>query len=287
MDRKKIREAVNWGGTILLRVLILVSVAFLFLFLWTIFSKGAHKISWEFLSSPPKQGMTAGGIFPAIYGTFLLTFFAALFAFPVGILSAIFLNEYAKPAWLVSMINTAINTLAGVPSIVFGLFGLAIFVNLFGFGVSILSGSLTLAVLILPIIINATVEAMKTVPMEFREASLALGATKRQTILGVVIPAALPSILTGTIIAVGRAAGETAPILFTAATFYTRVLPTSIFDEVMALPYHIYALVTEGTKADLQKPIAYGTAIVLLFLVLTMNLLAIIARYNIRRKRRW
>jgi phosphate transport system permease protein len=187
----------------------------------------------------------------------------------------------------VTVVRLAINTLAGVPSIVFGLFGLTVFVNMFGFGVSLLSGACTLCILILPIIINASEEAFKAVPQDFREAAYALGATKRQAILKVVLPTALPNILTGAIISVGRAAGETAPILFTAATFYNRHLPGSPFDEVMALPYHIYALMTEGTSPKFQVPIAYGTSIVLLLLVLSVNAVAIIIRYNLRRKKQW
>jgi phosphate transport system permease protein len=231
--------------------------------------------------------MTKGGIFPAIIGTLYLTVLSVLFAFPIGVLSAIYLVEYAKENFLVTVIRTAIGTLAGVPSIIFGLFGLAIFVITFGFGVSILSGSLTLGIMVLPVIIKASEEAIKAVPDSFREASYALGATKRQTIMKVVIPTAIPSILTGAIMSIGRAAGETAPILFTAATFYTRRLPTSIFDEVMALPYHIYALMTEGTSPEYQVPIAYGTSVVLLGLVLMISSVSIIIRYRMRRKKKW
>ncbi|MBN2830533.1 MAG: ABC transporter permease subunit, partial [Candidatus Cloacimonetes bacterium] len=181
----------------------------------------------------------------------------------------------------------AVNTLAGIPSIIYGLFGMTIFVNLFKFDVCILSGSLTLGILALPVIINTSEEAIRQLPLDFWEASLALGATPRQTITRVILPAALPNILTGTIISIGRVAGETAPILFTAATFFTRQLPSTIFDEVMALPYHIYALMTEGSHADKQVPIAYGTAVVLLVLVLLISLTAIIIRFNIRKNRRW
>jgi len=231
--------------------------------------------------------MTKGGIFPAIVGTFLLSTGAILFALPLGILAAIYLKEYAKGKKLVRMIRIGINNLAGVPSVVFGLFGLTIFVKLFGFGVSILSGSLTLGILILPMIIRASEEAISSVPSSFKEASFALGATKWQTMRKVILPTALPGILTGAILSIGRAAGETAPILFTATTFYTRHLPKSVFDEVMALPYHIYALMTEGTKPELQVPIAYGTALVLLLLVFIINFVAIIIRARARRKRKW
>jgi phosphate transport system permease protein len=281
------RKFFNFLGILVLRIAIISTIAFLIAFLIMIFSKGYKVLSLRFLIEFPKDSMTKGGIFPAILGTFYLTAFSMLFAFPLGVLAAIFLSEYAKPKWLANIIRLAINTLAGVPSIVFGLFGLAVFVVFFDFDVSIIAGSLTLGILILPIIINTSEEAIKTVPKEFREASLALGATKRETILKVVMPSALPSILTGAIISVGRAAGETAPILFTVATFYSMRLPTSIFDQVMALPYHIYALMTEGTRPKEQVPIAYGTAIVLLTLVMLINLLAIILRYYMRRNKKW
>lgn len=248
-------------------------------------------ISMFFITEVPQDSMTTGGIYPAITGTLLLTLFSILFAVPLGVLAAIFLVEYGKPEWLVSIIRTAINTLAGVPSIVFGLFGMAIFVNVLGFGESVLAGSLTLAVLILPIIINASEEAIKVVPRDFREAAYGVGATKRQMIIDVVLPAALPSILTGTIISVGRAAGETAPILFTAAAFYLKRLPANVFEALgqkcMALPYHIYALMAEGTEQAIQETTAYGAAIVLLLLVLVINLIAIIIRYNMRRNKKW
>jgi phosphate transport system permease protein len=281
------RKLSSLAGNIYLRSSIIITIAFLVVFLVLIFIKGGRVLNFSFLTEFPKEGMTKGGIFPAIMGTLYLTIISVAVALPLGVLSAIFLVEYAQPKWLVSIINTAINTLAGVPSIVFGLFGLAFFVNTLNFGASLIAGSLTLSILIIPIIINTTVEAIRSIPREFREAAYALGATKRQMIMKVVIPAAIPNILTGAIISVGRAAGETAPILFTSATFYSRKLPGSLSDEVMALPYHIYALMTEGTKPEFQVPIAYGTAIVLLGLVLAVNLVAILIRFNIRRKRSW
>ncbi len=285
MRRKRKVNQTVW--LILVRVALLISILFLLIFLLMIFAKGSKVLSISFLTQPPREGMTAGGIFPAILGTFYLVILAIIVALPLGVFAAVYLSEYAQKGHLVNIIRTAINTLAGVPSIVFGLFGLAVFVNMFGFGVSILSGSLTLAILILPIIINASEEAIKMVPDSFRQAAYALGATKRQAITKVVLPTALPNILTGAIISVGRAAGETAPILFTAATFYTRKMPTSILDEVMALPYHIYALMTEGTAPKQQVPIAYGTSVVLLLLVLTVNLVAIIIRYRMRKRKKW
>lgn len=283
----KLRYIKEFFGINALRATILISIFFLFLFLILIISKGFGVLSWEFITQSPKNAMTEGGIWPAILGTFYLTILSVIIAFPMGVSAAVYMAEYGKPQWLMNIIRTAINTLAGVPSIVFGLFGLAIFVNMFNLGVSMLSGSLTLAVLILPLIINSAEEAIKQVPYSFREAAFGLGASKRQVIMRVVLPSALPNILTGGILSVGRAAGETAPILFTAVTFYTRRLPKSVMNEVMALPYHIYALMTEGTFPEKQVPIAYGTAIVLLALVLGVNLIAIIMRYRMRRNKQW
>ncbi len=282
-----IRKIKHYIGINLLRLCLLITVSFLILFLYRIFSKGFGVISLSFLTQAPKNSMTAGGIYPAIIGTFWLTMISIGIAFPLGVMTAIYLTSYGKPVWFVRTIRIAINTLAGVPSVIYGLFGMAVFVIWLQFDVSILSGGLTLAVLALPMIINASEEALRSVPVDFRDASLALGATQRQTIMRVLIPTALPNILTGTIISIGRVAGETAPIMFTAATFYTRKLPNSVFDEVMALPYHIYALMTEGTKAESQVPIAYGTAVVLLMLVLCISGSAIIIRYQIRKKRKW
>ncbi|MGB4310112.1 MAG: phosphate ABC transporter permease PstA [Candidatus Cloacimonadaceae bacterium] len=281
------RKTKNSLGIAILGLMLFITALFLIVFLARIFHMGHGVLSWEFLSSPPRDAMTAGGIYPAIVGTFWLTVGSIAVALPLGILTAIYLVSYGKPRWFVKIVKIAINTLAGVPSIIYGLFGMAIFVNLMKMDVSLLAGSLTLAVLALPVIINAAEEAMRGVPHEFREASLALGATERQTILRVILPTAFPNILTGTIISIGRVAGETAPIMFTAATFYSRRLPQSPFDEVMALPYHIYALMTEGTHAAKQVPIAYGTALVLMFLVLSISAIAIAIRYKIRKTRKW
>lgn len=274
-------------GFTLSRLSILIAIISLFAILFFIFVRGFRVLSPSFLFQFPREGMTKGGILPAIIGTLYLSIGAIIFALPLGVLGAIYLTEYAKAPRLIRIIRIGINNLAGTPSVVFGLFGLAIFVKLFGFGVSILAGSLTLGVLILPVIIRAAEEAIMAVPQTFREASYGLGATKWQTITRTVLPTAMPGILTGTILGLGRAAGETAPILFTAATFYTRLLPRSILDEVMALPYHIYALMTEGTKPDLQVPIAYGTAVVLLVLVLGINVIAISIRIRGRRAKKW
>lgn len=281
------RELKQRVGFLALRLAILVTCLALFLLVLFIAVRGLGVVNLKFLTDFPREGMTKGGIFPAILGTIYLSLGSIAFALPLGVLGAIYLAEYARGGKWVQVVRVGINTLSGVPSVVFGLFGLAVFVKLVGFGVSLLSGALTLGILILPIVIRATEEAINGVPQDFREASLALGATKWQTVRGVVLPTALPGILTGTILGIGRAAGETAPILFTAATLYTRFLPGSVFDEVMALPYHIYGLMTEGIQPQYQIPIAYGTALVLLLLVLGVNLVAIIIRYRSRKAKKW
>jgi len=282
MSSRKVKEFIGFAILRLATAFILLA---LFIILYFITVRGSKVVDWQFLTQMPREGMTAGGILPAILGTFYLVTCSICFALPLGIAAAIYLTEYAKQGRLIRIIRIGINNLAGVPSVVFGLFGLAVFVKFFGFGISILSGGLTLGILVLPTIIRASEEALLVVPQSFREASLALGATKWQTIRKVVLPCAISGILTGSILGVGRAAGETAPILFTAVTFYTMRLPRSIFSEVQALPYHIYALMTEGTHPEAQVPIAYGTALVLLFLVLGIDLIAIIIRNRARRKR--
>jgi phosphate transport system permease protein len=273
-------------------------IAFSFLFLATllvvvpvglivviIVEKGVSAITWQFLADIPRQGMRAGGIFPAIVGTIYLVVGAIIFALPIGLLAAVYLSEYAKDNFLSRMIKLAIVNLAGVPSVVYGLFGLALFVVFFRFGTSILSGSLTLGIMILPIIIATSREALESVPYLFREVSRSLSASKWQTIRHIVLPNALPGILTGTILGLGRAAGETAPILFTVAAFYLPQLPKSIFDQAMALPYHLYVISTQVPNVD--EKIRYGTALVLLTLVLFMNLVAILIRYRFRKKKSW
>lgn len=260
------------------------ALAVLVLIIYFIFSKGLGVVNWEFISQMPRMGMTEGGILPAIIGSFCLITGSILFATPLGVCSAIYMTEYASKGKIIRFIRIGVNNLAGVPSVVFGLFGLGVFVKFFNLSVSILSGSLTLAIVILPTIIRASEEALMAVPDEYRFASLAMGATKWQTVRNVVLPAALPGIMTGCILGIGRVAGETAPILFTAATFFSMRLPDSVFDEVMALPYHIYALVTTGTYPAKQIPLAYGTAVVLLCLVLSINLIAIVLRIKFSRK---
>jgi len=273
-------------------------IAFFFLFLATlliiipvglivviIIKKGLPAINWQFLTDIPRQGMRAGGIFPAIIGTVYLVLGAIIFALPIGLLAAIYLSEYSKDNFLTRIIKLAIVNLAGVPSVVYGLFGLALFVVFFKFGASILSGSLTLGIMILPIIITTSREALESVPQTFREVSRSLGASKWQTIRYIVLPNAISGILTGTILGIGRAAGETAPILFTVAAFYLPRLPNSIFDQAMALPYHLYVISTQVPNVD--EKVRYGTALVLLTLVLFMNLVAIIIRYKFRKKKKW
>jgi len=273
-------------------------IAFSFLFLCTllvvvpvliilviIFVKGASALSLSFLFEMPTNGMTAGGIFPAILGTLYLVLGAIIFAVPLGVLSAIYLVEYSRDNALSRIVKLAIVNLAGVPSVVYGLFGLGIFVLFLGFGASILSGSLTLGIMILPVIITSSREALESVPQSFRIVSLSLGASKWQTIRHSVLPHALPGILTGTILGLGRAAGETAPILFTVAAFYLPKLPQSLFDQTMALPYHLYVISTQ--VPGILENIRYGTALVLLMLVLILNLAAIILRYQFRKRKKW
>ncbi len=245
---------------------------------------GAGVLSWEFISAEPAEGMTSGGIFPAIVGTVCLVIGSMLFAFPLGVMSAVYTGEYAKSGWLVRFIRVMTNNLSSVPSIVFGLFGMALFVNTLGFGDSILAGSLTLGLLVLPLVIRTTEEALKAVPNTYRTGSLALGATKLQTIRKVVLPAAMPNIITGLILSIGRVSGETAPILFTVAAYFLPKLPESIFDQVMVLPYHLYVLATSGTDIEASRPMAYGTALVLIIIVLMMNITATLLRRYFGKK---
>ena len=250
-----------------------------------IVQKGFSAMSWQFLTDVPRDGMRAGGIFPAIVGTAYLVAGSVLFALPIGLLAAIYLSEYARDNAVTRLIKLAIVNLAGVPSVVYGLFGLALFVVFMNLGASILAGSLTLGVMILPLIITASREALESVPYSFREVSLSLGASKWQTVRHVVLPNAIPGIITGTILGVGRAAGETAPILFTVAAFYLPQLPRSPFDQAMALPYHLYVISTQ--VPNVNENIRYGTALVLLAMVLFVNLVAIVVRYRFRKKKKW
>lgn len=247
--------------------------------------QGIRAISWEFITGFPSNGMKAGGIFPAIVGTILLTIGTAIVAMPIGIGAAIYLAEYAQDSALTRAIRIAIINLGGIPSVVYGLFGLGLFVLFLNFGTSIIAGSLTLGIMTLPIIITTAEEAILAVPQSFRVVSVSLGATRWQTIRRVVLPQALPGILTGVILGLERAAGEVAPILFTVAAFYLPHLPRSIFDQTMALPYHLFVISTQVPGMPVQ--IQYGTALVLLVFVLTMNLIATLIRRRYRQRRLW
>ncbi len=263
-------------------VIVIVPILMVILFM---IANGVQAINWEFLSQPPRNGMTEGGILPAILGTLFLTFGTAIAAIPLGIGAAIYLAEYAGDNRLTRLIRLAIVNLAGIPSIVYGLFGLGAFVLFLNFGTSILAGSLTLGLMTLPIVISTAEEAILSIPQEFRMVSLSLGATRWQTIRHQVLPHALPGIITGVILGLGRAAGETAPILFTVAAFYLPELPKSIFDQTMALPYHLYVISTQVPGMPLR--IQYGTALVLLLIVLSLTLVATIIRSSMRRRREW
>ena len=268
----------------ILRLFSFLVVFILFAILGFILVKGFSVISWKFLTTMPTEGMTEGGILPAIVGTLCLVVGSMLIAFPIGVMSAIYLNEYATNRRFKSVIKMMTNNLAGVPSIVFGLFGMALFVNKLHFGDSIIAGSFTLGLLALPVIIRTTEEALYSVDDTYRHASLALGASKWQTTRKVVLPIAFPNIITGLILSIGRVSGETAPILFTVAAYFLPKLPHSIFDQAMALPYHLYVLATSGTNIEKSRPIAYGTALVLILLVLIMNLLANVIRRHYNKK---
>jgi phosphate transport system permease protein len=286
MDKNKYssKRLMQTGAFTLFRIMSLMVVIILVSIIGFITYNGISSISWEFLTGEPTEGMTSGGIFPAIVGTFYLVIGSMLFAFPVGVMSGIYMNEYAANNGFVKFIRIMTNNLGGIPSIVFGLFGMALFVNKLGFGDSILAGSLTLGLLVLPLIIRVTEEALKAIPDTYRQGSLALGATKLQTILKVVLPAAFPNIMTGLILSIGRVSGETAPILFTAAAYFLPKLPTGIYDQVMALPYHLYVIATSGTDLEATRPMAYGTALVLIAIVLIMNLLANFLRKKFSKK---
>ncbi len=250
-----------------------------------IFIQGAPAISWTFISGFPSDGMRSGGILPAIVGTFYLTLGTALFSVPLGVGAAIYLSEYASENRWTRLIRIAIINLAGIPSVVYGLFGLGLFVLFLNFGTSILAGSLTLSIMTLPVIISTSEEALRAVPQSFRVVSISLGATRWQTIRRIVLPESLPGILTGVILGLERAAGETAPILFTVAAFFLPRLPHSPLDATMALPYHLFVISTQVPGMPIK--IQYGTALVLLVFVLGMNMLATIIRSRARARRQW
>lgn len=268
---KRTSQKVAFGIFTLLSYLV---VLILFFILGFIIIEGGKVISWDFLTKAPAEGMTAGGIFPAIIGTLYLVFGSSLISFPIGIMSGIYMNEYATNGKIIRFIRIMTNNLSGVPSVVFGLFGMSLFVNTLGWGDSIIAGSFTLALMSLPLIIRTTEESLKSIDDSFRHGSLALGATKLQTIGHVVLPMAFPNIITGLILSIGRVSGETAPILFTVAAYFLPQLPNSIFDQCMALPYHLYVISTSGTDIEASRGMAYGTALVLIAIVLIVNLLA-------------
>ena len=278
--KKEISQKIAFGIIKLLGIVVIGILVWIQVF---IIYNGIGVISWEFLTQAPSEGMTAGGIFPAIVGTLCLVTGSMIFAFPLGVMAGIYINEYTSNNVGVRIIRVVTNSMSGIPSIVFGLFGMTLFVNTLGFGDSILAGSLTLGLLALPVVIRTTEEALKAVPDAYRSGSLALGATKLQTIQRVILPSAYPNIITGLILSIGRVSGETAPILFTVAAYFLPKLPTSIFDQVMALPYHLYVISTSGTNIEASRPIAFGTALVLITIVFIMNLLASLIRKKLNK----
>src|SRR6266508_16168 len=279
---RHLTERFGFGFLTLLAVLTVTPIVGVIIY---ILIQGAPAISWEFLSGFPREGMRAGGILPAIVGTLYLTIGTAIFSVPLGVAAAIYLSEYASETGLTRLIRIAIINLAGIPSVVYGLFGLGLFVLFLQFGTSILAASLTLSIMTLPVIISTAEESLRAVPLAFRTVSISLGATRWQTIRRIVLKEALPGILTGVILGLERAAGETAPILFTGAAFFLPQLPHSPFDATMALPYHLFVISTQVPEMPIQ--IQYGTALVLLVFVLTMNLIATVIRSRARARRQW
>ena len=279
------RYSVQRLGYALLSLIALVVVIPILLVIGIIIVRGLGAVNWRFLTTMPRDGMKAGGILPAIVGTLLLAAGTALAAIPVGVGGAIYLSEYARDTCLTRAIRISIVNLAGIPSVVYGLFGLALFVLFLNLGTSILAGSLTLAIMTLPVIISTSEEALRAVPVEFRTVSASLGGTRWQGIRRIVLPQALPGIITGIILGLLRAGGETAPILFTVAVFFLPRLPRSPFDQTMALPYHLYVISTQ--VPGMPQQVQYGTALVLLSLVLSMNLIASLLRSYFRRRRQW
>ncbi len=280
MKIKRFQEILGFN---ILRLCVGIVIFILIVILYDIISKGSGAVSWKFLSQAPKSGMTEGGIFPAIVGTFVVTVITALLSIPLGMGCAIYLNEYAKDGILTRLVRMSIRNLSGVPSIVYGLFGVILFVQMLNLGTSILSAGLTLGLMTLPWTITASEEALKNVPKSYREGALALGATKWQAIRTNVLPYAVPGMLTGTILGLSRAAGETAPILFTGAAFFLPYLPKSLFSQFMALPYHLYIMSTQHHAIAKVRPIAYGTAMVLIALIFLMNIGAVVLRYRLRK----
>lgn len=279
------RQAINRLAIGTITVISVIVVTPIVLVIAMVVWRGLPALSWEFLSQAPRNGMTEGGIMPALLGTIILTFVTAIATFPLAIAAAIYLAEYAGDNRLTRAVRISIVNLAGIPSIVYGLFGLGMFVLFLGLGTSIIAGALTLGLLTLPVVISTAEEAIMTVPQSFRTVSLSLGATRWQTIRHQVLPQAMPGIITGVILGLGRAAGETAPILFTVAAFYLPELPKSLFDQTMALPYHLYVISTQ--VPGMPMTIQYGTALVLLLIVLSLTLIATLVRTHMRRRREW
>jgi len=282
MNAARVREKIAFTILGLITLLIVLPII---LTIFYVVKNGAGAVTWEFISQSPRRGMREGGIFPAIIGTIVLIIGTMLFSLPLGILSAIYLVEYAKDNLFTRLIKLSVVNLSGIPSIVYGLFGFTLFVVFLNFGTSILAGSLTLAIMSLPVIITATKEALESVPFTYREISLSLGATKWQTIKYCVLPYSIPGILTGTVLSLSRAAGETAPILFTVAAFYLPRLPHSVFDQVMALPYHLYVISTQ--VPNMPARLSFATGLVLIGLVFLMNLVSIFLRAHYRKKKQW
>jgi phosphate transport system permease protein len=281
MDRRLVEKL----GFVLLGMATMLVVVPILIVVGAILVRGSPAINWHFLAEMPRDGMKAGGIFPALVGTVILTLGTAVVAIPIGVGGAIYLSEYARDTWLTRTIRLAILNLAGIPSVVYGLFGLGLFVLFLQFGTSILAGSLTLAIMTLPVIISTAEEALRAVPVEYRTVSASLGGNRWQGIRNIILPQAFPGVITGILLGLLRAAGETAPILFTVAAFYLPSLPKSLFDQTMALPYHLYVISTQipGMPGEIQ----YGTALVLLVLILSMNVVATIIRSYFRKRRQW
>jgi phosphate transport system permease protein len=282
MNGAKVRQNIAFGVLGLVTLAVVVPIVLTILYVIT---KGASAVTWEFVSQVPRNGMRSGGILPAIIGTIVLVIGTMLFSLPLGVLSAIYLVEYARDNWFTRLMKLSVVNLSGIPSIVYGLFGFTLFVMFLHLGTSILAGCLTLAIMSLPVVITATKEALEAVPAYYREISLSLGATKWQTVRHCVLPYAIPGILTGTVLSLSRAAGETAPILFTVAAFYLPRLPQSVFDQVMALPYHLYVISTQVPNMPLK--ISFATGFVLIALVFLMNLVSIVLRAHFRKKQQW
>ncbi|MDD5328235.1 MAG: phosphate ABC transporter permease PstA [Phycisphaerae bacterium] len=282
MTTARMREKIAFFVLGLITLLVVIPILMIIFY---IVKNSIGSISWEFITQSPRNGMKEGGIFPAIVGTIVLIIGTMLFSLPLGVLSAVYLVEYARDNFFTRLIKLSVVNLSGIPSIVYGLFGFTLFVLFLKLGTSILAGSLTLAIMSLPVIITATKEALESVPLSFREISLSLGATKWQTVRYCVLPYAIPGILTGTVLSLSRAAGETAPILFTVAAFYLPRLPRSLFDQVMALPYHLYVISTQ--VPNIPVSISFATCFVLIGLVFLMNLVSIILRSHYRKKKLW